>query len=118
MRLQTLSDTLNRDRDRRAMLQNELTALTDASDVAPGDRVGAVSTLPPGPAAQKLQAAIESLREMETRLTPEHPDVVRQKRAVRDLQEKAEAEARTRPVTPVPSLPERRDVRAVRPDRA
>jgi polysaccharide chain length determinant protein (PEP-CTERM system associated) len=118
MRLQTISDTLNRDRDRRAALQNELTALNEAANAAPGGPATAVSTLPPGPAAQKLQAAVESLREMETRLTPEHPDVVRQKRAVRDLQEKADAEALARPVAPVPSLPEPRGARAVRPDRA
>jgi polysaccharide chain length determinant protein (PEP-CTERM system associated) len=116
MRLQTLADTLNRDRDRRAMLQNELTAVVDAAST-PGSPTPAVSALPPGPAAQKLQAAMESLRDMEARLTAEHPDVVRQKRVIRDLREEANAEALARPPV-VASVPEPRGGKGGRPDRA
>ena len=116
MRLQTLADTLNRDRDRRAMLQNELTSL-DAAASAPG-APATVAPPPAGPVAQKLQAAVESLREMETRLTPEHPDVLRMKRAIRDLQQKAEAEALARPPAAVAAVPGPRAATGGRPDRA
>jgi polysaccharide chain length determinant protein (PEP-CTERM system associated) len=117
MRLQTLADTLNRDRDRRAMLQNEQQALMDAA--ATGAPVASVATVnqPPGPAAQKLQAAMETLREMESRLTPQHPDVMRAKRLIRDLEQKAEAEALARPPVAVASVPEPRTAKGVRADR-
>jgi polysaccharide chain length determinant protein (PEP-CTERM system associated) len=116
MRLQSLSDTLNRDRDRRAMLQNELTALLDAA-ATPGGPALPVSTLPPGPAAQKLQTAMRALRDMEARLTAEHPDVIRAKRLVRDLEEEAKAEALARPPA-VASVPPLRAAKDARPDRA
>jgi polysaccharide chain length determinant protein (PEP-CTERM system associated) len=117
MQLQSLGDTLNRDRDRRAMLQDELTALLDAATAAPGSSTVVVSTLPPGPAAQKLQTAMESLRDMEARLTAEHPDVIRTKRVIRDLQEEAKAEALARPPA-VASVPDPRGAKGGRPDRA
>jgi polysaccharide chain length determinant protein (PEP-CTERM system associated) len=116
MRLQSLADTLNRDRDRRVMLQNELTALLDAA-ATPGGPVLPVSSSPPGPAAQKLQTAMQALRDMEARLTAEHPDVIRARRLIRDLQEEAKSEALARPPA-VASVPSPRVAKDARPDRA
>jgi hypothetical protein len=62
-------------------------------------------------AAQQLEAAQVALQGLQTRLTPQHPDVVRMKRIVADLQKKADAEALARPVSagaPVVSVAELR----------
>src|SRR5207253_11299447 len=81
MRLQTLTESMSRDRDRR--LQLERLIADAASETAP---VAAAATTTTAAATtttgQQLQAARDSLRQMELRLTPEHPDILRAKRAV------------------------------------
>ena len=60
---------------------------------------------------QQLEAAQVALQSLQTRLTPQHPDVVRMKRIVADLQKKADADALARPVSsgaPVLSVAELR----------
>jgi uncharacterized protein involved in exopolysaccharide biosynthesis len=74
----------------------------------------------PGTAAERLETARETLRGLELRLKPEHPDVVYMKRLIADLEEKAKAEAAApsarppRPRTPEEALAARRieDIRA------
>ena len=94
MQAQGLSDSLDRDRDRRLVLERSLAdiaatplATTDTSRPDPSDAQPA-----PGSAAADLATAREQLRVMRTRLTPEHPDVVRGERIVRELERKAAAE--------------------------
>ena len=97
LQLQGLADRLNRDRDRRLILERELADLQAEAAVGvtsqtPGwDAEG--FALPNAPVAVQLQAALDELRNMEFRLTPEHPDVVRMKRVVQDLEETVEAES-------------------------
>jgi uncharacterized protein involved in exopolysaccharide biosynthesis len=50
----------------------------------------------PATAADQLRAARAALQSLELRLTPEHPDVMRARRAIAELQERAEAEAAER----------------------
>ncbi|PYR15616.1 MAG: hypothetical protein DMF94_31445 [Acidobacteria bacterium] len=86
MQLQALLDSMNRDRDAR------LTMPPSPS----GDPMSS------GTAADQLQAARGALRNLEVRLAPAHPDVLRMKRIVADLQQKADAEESMRPVSAGP----------------
>lgn len=93
---QGLSDSLDRDRDRKALVERSLTDLAAAAKLDPTGEPSAVPAGEPGPApgsaAAELATARESLRALKTRLTPEHPDVVRGERIVAELERKARAE--------------------------
>lgn len=106
MQLQALTEALNRDRDHRLVVER---LIADAE--APSDTVPVVTTPPPplqtGPdgvavgatSAQQLEAAQTTLQSMQTRMTPQHPDIVRMKRVIAELQKKADAEALAKPVS-------------------
>ncbi len=93
-RLQALNESINRDRDRRLFVERQL-----ADSAVEALALGAAPTVPqqavekPGPAAQRLHAAREELRALELRLQPEHPNIVRLKRTIVELQEQADLEA-------------------------
>jgi polysaccharide chain length determinant protein (PEP-CTERM system associated) len=99
MQLQSLNESVGRDRDRLQTLDRELNDLTtqEASLTAAPVSLDADETS--GTAAQQLEAARRHLRQMELRLKPEHPDIVRAKRVIADLEQKAEAEALSTPVS-------------------
>jgi len=110
MQLQSLTESLNRDRDRHLTLER-LVADAETPDATSSNAPAAVAPaldkdgIPVGaPAAMQLQAAQDALQQMQTRLTPQHPDVLRMKRVVADLQKKADAEALARPVSSGPVL--------------
>jgi hypothetical protein len=93
MQAQGLSDSLERDRERKAVIERSLADLaaiaidTDPSRIDPTE-----PPPPPGSAAADLIKAVEALRALKTRLTPEHPDVIRGERIVAELERKAKAE--------------------------
>ena len=96
LQLQGLADRLNRDQDRRLILERGLADLRAEAAVGvtsqtPGSDAEGFA-LPTAPAAIQLQAAMDELRNMELRLTPEHPDIVHMKRVVQDLEKTVEAE--------------------------
>jgi protein tyrosine kinase modulator len=97
MQLQSLNDTLGRDRDRLQAFERELNDLTAQENMAAESVVD--TSEGGGTASQQLEAARRQLRQMELRLKPEHPDVVRAKRVIADLEQKAEAEALQTPVS-------------------
>jgi polysaccharide chain length determinant protein (PEP-CTERM system associated) len=103
--LQSLVDSLSRDRDQK-LLQERLLADLQAPGAAPAVVAGSAPT-PVASAADQLEAARATLAQLEQRLTPNHPDVVRAKRVVRDLEPKAALEASGRPadVAPVSLTP-------------
>jgi uncharacterized protein involved in exopolysaccharide biosynthesis len=85
MQLQALLDSANRDRDQRLLLER---LVADASvDNAPPQPAPTPGDDPAtaGPVAQ-LRAAEAGLQALLLRLKPEHPDVVRQKRVIEELQ--------------------------------
>src|SRR5262249_40367884 len=114
-------DSLNRDRDRHLVLER---MIADAS--APDDKPAAAaparavdsgetvaggltasatgtSTATPAPtASQQLDTTRAALNVALTRLTPEHPDVIRLRKAAADLERRVAVEAATAP-TPRPS---------------
>ncbi len=100
--LTTLSASLSQDRDRRQTLQvlyNDAISQPDPVSALP---VPAPTPGAPGvdPAAgmtleQQLQSAKSTLERLEARLTDEHPDLRRQRRVVRDLEQKIQTAQKT-----------------------
>jgi len=109
--LQAMVESLARDRDRKLMLDR---LFTDAAeDTAAGTpatapsspgapQTGDASSMLPagGTARQRLEAARSLLAQMELRLSPKHPDVVRVKRLIDDLEKQVAAEDLQRPLSP------------------
>jgi len=106
MQIQALVESLNRDRDRRLVLERQLaeaeSQVIEAAAPPPAADEDASRTKPVS-AAKQLEVARDQLKAMEVRLKPEHPDIGTMKRRVRDLEKAAEAEALAAPVTPAPS---------------
>jgi polysaccharide chain length determinant protein (PEP-CTERM system associated) len=113
MQLQALNESMARDRDRRLMVERAI------ADAAAPDSVGGAVAAPVvvaasgdvagGTASQQLEAARQALVQMELRLKPEHPDLVRMKRVISSLEQKAAVEALQTP------LPANATVRPVSP---
>jgi polysaccharide chain length determinant protein (PEP-CTERM system associated) len=115
MQVQQLSESINRDRDRRLLVQRQLADLSDAPaplmpvSSSPTDATGA----PTGAtAADQLETARAQLRSMQLRFTDEHPDVIRMKRMIGELERKVEQEALQQPLSPVPAQVPRANVAA------
>jgi polysaccharide chain length determinant protein (PEP-CTERM system associated) len=97
LQIQSLVESLNRDRDRRLMLERLLEDQSGSPEAisaatASGDDPAAVATAS-GSLAERLTAARAGLASLEMRLTPEHPDVVRMKRLIADLEHQEETQA-------------------------
>jgi polysaccharide chain length determinant protein (PEP-CTERM system associated) len=96
--VQALNDSMARDRDRRILIERQLAEVQRRSteeaieSKLPPASAGGDEEPSAGTASQQLAAARRQLEAMETRLTPEHPDIIRAKRIVRDLEAKAEEE--------------------------
>ncbi len=110
MQIQALIESLNRDRERRLVVQRTLADLSiPAQAVQPpgARRTGrgadddADGALDAATAAGQLEEARAMLRALQLRLKPAHPDVVRMQILVADLQRKADAEAQAAPSRPV-----------------
>jgi len=86
MQIQALAEAMERERDRKVTLDKMLAELNQAPPPDEGP-------LPEDDPNVALETAKETLHQMETRLKPEHPDVIRQKRIVRDLEAAAKAPA-------------------------
>jgi polysaccharide chain length determinant protein (PEP-CTERM system associated) len=96
MQVQSLVDSLNRDKDRHLVLERAIADASAAESVAP---TPAPTTTGPQTAAQQLAAAQDSLQALLLRLKPGHPDVLRLKRTIAELQQRADAEAAEAPVS-------------------
>ncbi len=90
MRIQALNESIARDRDRRLMVERALNEAQSGREAA-GAAAAAAET--PGSAAQQVAQARESLRQLELRLKPEHPDVLRLRRSIVALEAKAALES-------------------------
>jgi polysaccharide chain length determinant protein (PEP-CTERM system associated) len=99
LQIQSLVDSLNRDRDRRLVVQGQLADLgADPSTVlAAADEP---STPAVSQAAAELASARKTLDQLLLRLKESHPDVVRQQRLVSELQKKVADEAATQALVP------------------
>lgn len=96
--LQNVSESMLRDRDQRSLLDRML-----ADALAAGATATSLSGEPvteASPAAVQLEAARRTLQQMALRFKPDHPDMVRAERIVKELEQKAEAEAAQQPLGP------------------
>jgi polysaccharide chain length determinant protein (PEP-CTERM system associated) len=94
--IQGLSESINRDRDRRLVLEKSIAdaSLSDSPSSASIDPAGSGdgSTLGDGRAVDQLERARNDLRGLTLRLKPEHPDVLAKKRLIAELERKVEQE--------------------------
>ena len=107
--IQSVSESINRDRDRRLVLEKSIAdALTAETPEAPIETVGAGDSNSIGVSrtVDQLERARNELRGMELRLKPEHPDVIAKKRFIGELERKAQQEAlETNPGSQPPAKP-------------
>jgi len=101
MQLQALQDSLNRDRDRRQMLErlvadNSVPETPDTLSIRPGGPEDAASA---GSATEQLRVAQLNLQALLGRLTPKHPEIVRLKRVIAELQRRVDTESGERPMS-------------------
>jgi polysaccharide chain length determinant protein (PEP-CTERM system associated) len=95
MQIQQIVESINRDIDRRLLIERNLSEATAASAAG---IVDAGQT--PQTAVAQLAAAQKTLNDMQLRLTAEHPDVIRMRRIIAGLEKKVETEASLAPLTP------------------
>jgi len=101
LQLQGLSESIDRDRDRRLVLERSLADLTAVEPAATsGDLASAPKImLPLSDAPDEVEIARRKVAELRARLTPQHPDVIRATRALEEL----EAKTPPAPVATTPS---------------
>jgi polysaccharide chain length determinant protein (PEP-CTERM system associated) len=87
LQIQSLVDSISRDRDHRVSLEGQLSDLGVQPDGS--SEVPAAPKAPQGPVAAQLAAEQKTLEDLRLRLKPTHPDILRQQRIVADLQKKA-----------------------------
>ena len=89
MALQSIGESLNRDRERRLLLERAVTDIIEAEAPVAGDSKPSemAQTL-----ADELRLAEQSLLAVELKLKPEHPDVRRLRRNVDELKKRVEAQ--------------------------
>lgn len=99
MQVQSLVDSISRDRERQLVLERTLAEVTAQQSAATGAPAAVPPAAQPGDAritgqtaAQQLASAEQALQGLLLRLRPEHPDVIRMQRLVGELEAKAQAE--------------------------
>src|SRR2546427_7336830 len=105
--LQAILESLNRDRDLKLLQERLLADARQSAEVrlaAPTNAAEPSAAGAPSPVEQ-LETARKTLRDLELRLKPEHPDIVRSKRAVRELETMVSAETLKRPVSKAAAPP-------------
>ena len=104
LQVQAVIESLNRDVDRKLIIERAL------ADVKAADAQTLAAATPSGddsdqPVIVQLANAEKTLGELQLRLTPEHPDVIRLKRRITGLKQRAEAEALAAPLSPESAAP-------------
>jgi polysaccharide chain length determinant protein (PEP-CTERM system associated) len=108
MQVQSVVDSLNRDKDRKLVLERMLAdaqadAMAATASVPPAVASGDPQALAGASYAQQLEAARQQLQAMQLRLKPEHPDIIRMNRVIKGLEAKAAQEALESPVSAGPT---------------
>jgi len=95
MQLQSLADSINRDRERRSNLERMLVELTAQVSAFESDSLSQIPMSPPATRSateNQLVAARKEVKDLELRLKPAHPDIARAARVVQQLEMKLQAE--------------------------
>ncbi len=101
MALQSLGESLNRDREKRLLLERNVTEIVETPEPKPAadpQRPEMAQTL-----QDELRIAEQSLLAVELKLKPEHPDVRKQRRAVEELRKRVEAQQLEQTLTARPT---------------
>lgn len=105
--IQNLNESINRDRDRRIVLERSQADADSSMPLEPGAVRSGSADPPEVRTIDQLETARGELRQLLLRLKPEHPDVVAKGRTIKELENKVEAAARVsdgtapRPAAPV-----------------
>jgi polysaccharide chain length determinant protein (PEP-CTERM system associated) len=122
MQIQSLTDSANRDVDRRALVERQLRETEREIEMPAAPPIASTdpATAPhaEGSAAQRLAVARQTLGDLERRLRPAHPDLQRMQRVVRDLEAQAAIEPAEGVGGRAAGLPSRSSVEAGRRARA
>lgn len=109
MQIQAVVESLNREVDRKLILER---ALADFKSTSAQTMIAASAASNASndsgseqPVSVQLAIAQKSLADLQLRLTPEHPDVIRLKRRIAGLEQRAEAEALISPLSPESAAP-------------
>lgn len=102
MALQTIGESLNRDRERRLLLERSVADIIEAPD--PPAAGAAVPSEMAKTLADELRTSEQALLAVELKLKPEHPDVKRLRRNVDELRKRVEAQALEGTLTSKPRL--------------
>ena len=100
MQIQAIIESINRDRDRRLLVERSIADLSEEQQT-PG--VASAEPAADAPASRQLAYYEKVLADMELRLKPEHPDLIRMRRTVAGLRQRAESEALARPLSTDPN---------------
>ena len=93
MALQSLGESLNRDRERRISLERQVMDIVEAPDpVSPTGPAKPVNAQLSKTLEDELQTAQQSLIAVELKLKPDHPDVKRLRRNIEELQKRMQAQ--------------------------
>jgi polysaccharide chain length determinant protein (PEP-CTERM system associated) len=102
MQIQSLVDSIGRDRDRRSALESQLADLGVSPDGA--DPRAPAAKAVQGPVSLQLAQEQKTLDDMRLRLKPTHPDVLRQQRVVKDLERRAADETAVLALVPAAAI--------------
>ena len=92
MALQSVGEALNRDRERKLVLERSIADIVEVPDpVTPASAGGVPTKDMRHTLAFELQTAQQALLAAELKLRPEHPDVRKARRAVEDLENRLKA---------------------------
>ena len=112
LQLQSLTDAVNRDTDRRELIERQLREVQREIETEPAVAAAttADATRPAAgaSAAQQLATARSTFAVLEGRLKPAHPDLQRMQRVVSDLEARAALEAASPAAAAAPSPAEQR----------
>jgi len=99
--IQSLNDSISRDRAELLLVERQLADLTNAgTGVASAEGIVDMPVAVPTAVDEALAKARAELDGLLLRLTPDHPAVARQRRVVADLEERANAAQLQRPLSP------------------
>lgn len=101
IQIQSLTESINRDRDRRLMVERQIADATAEVPAAAPQLPDSIEGPPQGGGspAQQLAAARATLQALQLRFKPGHPDVGIWQRRIRELERRVEAEAADAPVS-------------------
>ena len=108
--LQTVSESVNRDRDRRLMLERQLAEITAGEIGQPEPPAAAAQDAP----EQRLDKARETLQTQLLRLKPDHPDVIATQRLIAQLERQVKDGAALQPPPPPTPRPVAESARLAR----